>query len=60
MIKVERLQLKIKRLKKELTIYKKAYAELDCYFDSISDEEQPKVYKRLERLFSKLPQNDKS
>lgn len=29
----------------------KAYEELSCYFDSISDEEQPKVAKRLERIF---------
>lgn len=29
-------------LKKLLKYYKMAYYEIDCYFDSISDEEQPK------------------
>lgn len=35
-------------------MYKKAYQELSCYFDSISDEEQPKVAKRLEKIFKIL------
>jgi hypothetical protein len=35
----------------EIEKYKKAYAELSCYFDSISDEEQPKVAKRLKKIF---------
>lgn len=30
--------------------YKKGFEELLCYFDSISDEEQPKITKRLEDL----------
>lgn len=45
---------KIKELSTELKAYKKAYAELYCYFDSISDEEQAKVAKRLEKIFKKL------
>jgi hypothetical protein len=40
-----------KLLKKERDMYKKAYSELSCYFDSISDEEQEKVAKKLERIF---------
>ena len=47
----------IKQLQKERSVYKKAYEELSCYFDSISDEEQPKVGKRLEKLFKKLQNN---
>lgn len=27
--------------------YKKGFKELMCYFDSISDEEKPKLHKRL-------------
>lgn len=30
--------------------YKKGFEELLCYFDSISDEEQPKIAKKLEDL----------
>lgn len=30
--------------------YKQGYDELMCYFDSISDEEQPKLIKRLEKI----------
>lgn len=30
--------------------YKKGFEELMCYFDSISDEEKPKISKRLEKL----------
>ena len=40
-----------KLLKKERDMYKKAYYELECYLDSISDEEQVKVAKRLEKIF---------
>jgi hypothetical protein len=40
-----------KLLKKERDMYKKAYSELECYFDSISDEEQIIVAKKLERIF---------
>jgi len=43
-----------KELKKELKAYKDAYYELSCYFDSISDEEQEKVAKRLDKIFKKL------
>lgn len=50
----KQLQEKIKKLKKEKEIWKKAFEELNCYFDSISDEEQPKVAKKLEKLFKKL------
>lgn len=42
------------KLIKERDMYKKAYQELSCYFDSISDEEQPKVAKRLEKIFKIL------
>lgn len=43
---IENLKTEIKQLKK----YKKGYEILSCYFDSISDEEQPKVAKQLEKL----------
>ena len=42
------------KLIKERDMYKKAYQELSCYFDSISNEEQPKVAKRLEKIFKIL------
>lgn len=52
MTKLElKLKGQIKILKKERSQYKKAYNELNCYFDSISDEEQSKVAKRLEQIF---------
>lgn len=35
---------------KEMTKYKKAFDILNCYFDSISDEEKPKVSKQLTKL----------
>ena len=34
----------------ELDKYKRAYEEVMCYFDSISDEEQPKLLKRLTEI----------
>lgn len=40
----------IKDLKKEVKRYKKAYQILISYFDSISEEEQDKVAKKLEKL----------
>jgi hypothetical protein len=55
---VVKLKEQIKVLKKEKAqfesikqVYKKAYEELNCYFDSISDEEQPKVAKKLDKIF---------
>ena len=42
------------KLIKERDMYKQAYEELSCYFDSISDEEQPKIAKRLEKIFKNL------
>lgn len=39
-----------KALKKELKNYKKAYDLLMEYFDSISDEEQPIVDRKLKKL----------
>ena len=48
---VLKLRDKNKTLKKERDMYKKAYSVLSCYFDSISDEEQEKVAKKLERIF---------
>lgn len=41
---------KYKEVKKELKKFQKAYEILICYFDSISDEEQPKVDKKLNKL----------
>lgn len=40
----------IRALKKEVKRYSKAYSILAEYFDSISDEEQPKVSKKLQKL----------
>jgi hypothetical protein len=40
-----------KLLKKERDMYKKAYYELECYLDSISDEQQIILVKKLERIF---------
>ena len=42
----------VKKLKKERDNYKEAYEEVMCYFDSISDEEQPKLAKRLSKIFN--------
>ena len=42
------------KLIKERDMYRQAYEELSCYFDSISDEEQPKIAKRLEKIFKNL------
>lgn len=50
---------KIKNLKAEKKAYKKAYYELHCYFDSISEEEQDKVYSRLKLIFLKLKNKKK-
>lgn len=51
MIKEDKLKEQIIILKKELQKYKKAYYVLSPYFDSISDEEQDKVAKRLNKIF---------
>ena len=51
MTKEAKLLEENKTLKAELKMYKKAYEELNCYFDSISDEEQDKVAKRLNKIF---------
>lgn len=48
---VLKLKEENKLLKKELKQYKKAYSEMFCYFDSISDEEQELLVKRLNRIF---------
>jgi hypothetical protein len=49
-----------KKMRNERNAYKLAYYELDCYFDSISDEEQIKVGIRIEKIFNKMKQkNDK-
>lgn len=40
----------IKDCKKENLNYKKAYDILSEYFDSISDEEKPKVHRALKRV----------
>ena len=44
----------ISNLKKQLKYWKEAYYEVDCYFDSIYDEEKPKLAKRLEKIFEKI------
>jgi len=41
-------------LRKQLKYWKEAFNEIDCYFDSISEEEKPKLAKRLEKLFEKI------
>lgn len=46
-----KLKEKIVSLKKEMNQYKRAYLELNQYYDSISDEEQDKVAKRLNKIF---------
>ena len=46
----EKIENELHACKVELKKYKKAYDILICYFDSISDEEQPKVHKKLEKL----------
>lgn len=43
-------QEEIENLKKELSKYQKGFNEVMCYFDSISDEEQPKLLKRLTKI----------
>lgn len=50
-IQITKLKEQIKLLRKERNQYKKAYEETICYFDSISDEEQPKLSKKLDRIF---------
>jgi hypothetical protein len=41
----------IDKIEIEKEKYKKAYHEINCYFDSISDEEKPKLAKRLKKIF---------
>ena len=41
-------------LKKQLKYWKEAFYEVDCYFDSIADEEKPKLVKKLDKLFEKI------
>ena len=50
--KILALKERLKQQKKETTKYKKAYTEVMCYFDSISDEEQPKLAKRLDKILN--------
>jgi hypothetical protein len=38
------------KLEKEITKYKTAYGLLSEYFDSISDEERPKIHNKLVEL----------
>ena len=40
----------LERVKEELAKYKAGFDEVMCYFDSISDEEQPKLVERLEKI----------
>ena len=46
----EKIEDELHACKVELKKYKKAYNILICYFDFISDEEQPKVLKKLKKL----------
>ena len=39
----------IQRLRSEAKKYKKGYEILSCYFDSISDEQQTKAYRLLQK-----------
>lgn len=48
------------KLMKERDIYKKAYEELYCYFNSTSDEEQIKIAKRLKIILKKLNNESKT
>jgi hypothetical protein len=38
------------RVIEELSRYYYGFQEYDCYFDSISDEEKPKLNKKLKKL----------
>jgi len=49
--KLETLRVRFEKLKKERNQYKKGFHLLECYFDSISDEEQEKVSKQLVKIF---------
>jgi len=49
--KLETLQVRFDKLRKERNQYKKGFHLLECYFDSISDEEQEKVSKQLVKIF---------
>ena len=40
----------IDKLNEELKKYKKGFEEVMCYFDSISDEEQPLLLERLKKI----------
>jgi len=51
MTKEEKLKEQIIILKNELKKYEKAYYTLIPYFDSISDEEQDIVAKKLTKIF---------
>lgn len=45
----DRLRKKLKDTRKEIAKYRKGFDLLNEYFDSISDEEKPKVDKQLRR-----------
>ena len=46
-LSIEKQLTQLDILKEELERYKKGFEIMICYFDSISDEEQPKVNKKL-------------
>jgi len=48
--KIHKLREQLKQQKRETARYKKGFYVLNPYFDSISDEEQPKVAKKLDKL----------
>jgi flagellar motility protein MotE (MotC chaperone) len=45
---------KIKVLEKERDAYKRGFDLLNQYFDSISDEEQPKVHDKILKIFKDI------
>jgi len=51
---IEKLKLEIEKLQNELLIYKSAYSETICYFDSIDEKEQKKLNNRLNKIFKNL------
>lgn len=48
--KILTLKERLKQQRKDTAKYKKAYYEVMQYFDSISDEEKPKLARRLDKI----------
>jgi hypothetical protein len=49
--KLQLLKIRYNELRKDRNKYKKAYQILECYFDSIADDEQEIVAKKLKTIF---------